>query len=115
MRWPLTALLITTVLWTDGCSSGSIEGKKYIHGCLVTISTRTRTALYESLVIVGINPAKDEYWVYFPERDQEEFTDAKGNVRAANIPMWKVLKNGEARIIEGIMCRCPGNRNVMER
>ena len=110
MRW---LLLLAMCLY--GCAT-SVESlhensvsmiKPNSPGCTVAISTGTRNAFYEPIVILAIHPNGEDYWVYFPGRSASNQMDANGNRRGSNIPMWKVLIRGEIKVISGVTCRCP--------
>ena len=84
----------------------------HVYACTVAVSELTSSAFYESVTVVGEHPSEDEWWVVYRDRASSEFIGIDGKEHAVNVPKWKVLFEGEHRIVKGVLCRCPGTGSV---
>lgn len=109
--------LLVVLTFSTGCTTvtSSNTNHKSRFGCLLTIDESSRRVLTEPLIIVGEREGIDEddnpvqeWWVWFPTRPKEDYTDQNGVLRAVNIPKAKVLFTNETKIIKGLVCKCPG-------
>lgn len=106
------SLLLILVL--GGCATAPPFDYKGRVGCLLTIDLTMGRVLTEPLIIVGEkdgvnedgNPV-EEWWVYFPERPKEPYLDTNGVLRGLNVPKSRVLLRGQAKLISGLLCKCP--------
>lgn len=103
-------VLLLTVPWVSACGTVSNLSTTPVVGevgCTVVVSTGTRSAFYEMIRIVGEHTNTNDWWIMFVHRDQKEFVGIDGRKRAINYPKSKILRRGEHRIIDGVMCHCP--------
>lgn len=106
----LCTVLALAVPWVSACGTVSrfkLPPERGEAGCTVAISNLTHNAIYETVSIVGEHPNRDDWWIVFVNRDGSDYVDVAGVQRAVNYPKSRILRMGEVRVIQSVLCRCP--------
>lgn len=107
----ICAVVLLTASWVTACGAVSDfvrPAPSYGEvACTVVTSMATGLAAYEKIRIVGEHSNKEDWWIVFTTRNQEQFRGVDGKIHAVNFPKANILRMGEYRNINGVVCHCP--------